>query len=354
LASQQDAALKLGRIQKINQDWCQRINRGVTEFEGAYLSHCKVIGATCIGVASKGDVSDIEFDWVIVDEAGRSTYPELVVPLVRGRKIVLVGDHRQLPPIVDKELTDDLLEEIEVLRKNLETSLFKDMIQPDSGKVTKTQSRLKVQYRMSREIGDLISKCFYDGDLRHAGTVGNINHKQKWINTPVVWFSTKKLKRHEENKVGFSFQNMVEAEITKSILDKLEVDLASQNITRSVGIIAGYMGQKRLFRQQIGRDFSLWPHMRIEINTVDAYQGQEKDYIIYSVVRSNAQHKIGFLQDERRLNLALSRARELLIIIGDPETVEFANTGGRDNPFFRVLKHIHENVSDCSFREYEL
>jgi superfamily I DNA and/or RNA helicase len=198
------------------------------------------------------------------------------------------------------------------------------MIQPDSGKVTKTQSRLKVQYRMSREIGDLISKCFYDGDLRHAGTVGNINHKQKWINTPVVWFSTKKLKRHEENKVGFSFQNMVEAEITKSILDKLEVDLASQNITRSVGIIAGYMGQKRLFRQQIGRDFSLWPHMRIEINTVDAYQGQEKDYIIYSVVRSNAQHKIGFLQDERRLNVALSRARELLIIIGDPETVEFA------------------------------
>ncbi len=354
LAAQQDSALKLGRIQKISQDWSQRISRGVTEFEGAYLNHCKVVGATCIGVAAKGDVSDMEFDWVIVDEAGRSTHPELIVPLVRGRKIVLVGDHRQLPPIVDKELTDDLLEEIEVARKNLETSLFKELIEPEGKKAPTTQIGLQIQYRMSPAIGNLISQCFYNNGLRHAENVKTIVHGQKWIQTPVIWFATNKIKNHNEHKVGYSFQNIAESEVTKNVLDRMEADLASQNHTRSLGIIAGYMGQKRFLRQQIGRDLSRWPHLKIEINTVDAYQGQEKDYIIYSVVRSNAEHKIGFLQDERRLNVALSRARELLIIVGDTETAEFANTGIRDNPFYRVIKHIRENKTECSIKEYQL
>ena len=114
------------------------------------------------------------------------------------------------------------------------------------------------------------------------------------------------------------------------------------------------MGQKRLLRQQIGRDLSRWPHLDIEINTVDAYQGQERDYIIYSVVRSNTERKIGFLQDERRLNVALSRAREFLVIVGDTETAEFAMTGNRDNPFFRVIKHIRSNPSECAMKEIEL
>jgi len=354
LSSQQDAALKLGRVQKIQQDWCQRISRGVSDFEGAYLSHCKIIGATCIGVAAKGEVGDIEFDWVIVDEAGRSTHPELVVPLVRGRKIILVGDHMQLPPIVDKDLSEDLLEEIEVLKKDLETSLFKELIQPENGLPPKTQSKLKVQYRMNREIGELISQCFYEGDLRHGESVSKIEHKQKWINTPIVWFDTKNIKNHEEKKVGSSYQNLVEAEAIKSILAKLETDLASQNLRRTVGVITGYMGQKRLLRQQLGRISDSWPHLSVEINTVDAYQGQEKDYIVYSVVRSNSNNKIGFLQDKRRLNVALSRARELLIIIGDTETVEFANTSGRDNPFYKVLNFIKDHNASCTLREYTL
>ena len=354
LAAQQDSALKLGRIQKISQDWCQRMSRGVTEFEGAYLSNCKVIGATCIGVAARGEVSDMEFDWVIVDEAGRSTHPELIVPIVRGRKIVLVGDHRQLPPIVDNDLTEDILEEIEVSRKDIETSLFKEIIEPESGEKPATQIRLQIQYRMGRGIGNLISRCFYDGSLRHAKKVEMIDHKQTWISTQVVWIDTKKIKNHDEHKVGLSYQNIAETDVSKAILDRMETDLARQNMKRSVGIITGYMGQKKTIRQQIGRDLSRWPHLQIDINTVDAFQGQEKDYIIYSVVRSNAEHRIGFLQDERRLNVALSRARELLVIVGNSETAEYANTGGRDNPFYRVIRHIRENPSECSLEEYKV
>ncbi len=352
LAVQQDIALEFARIQKISQDWTQRISRGVTEFEGAYLSRCQVVGATCIGVAAKGDVSEMEFDWVIVDEAGRSTHPELIVPLVRGKKIVLVGDHRQLPPIIDKELTEDLLEEIEVERTSLETSLFKELIEPVQGEAPTTQLSLQVQYRMHPAIGNMISKCFYKSQLRHADSVRMIDHGQKWIRTPITWFTTNNLSLHNEQKVGYSFQNVAEAEMIKNILDSMEQDLASQNTTRSVGIIAGYMGQKRLLRQQIGRDLSRWPHLQTEINTVDAYQGQEKDYIIYSVVRSNTERKIGFLQDERRLNVALSRARQLLVIVGDIETAESAKTGARDNPFYRVIQHIRENKMECSIREY--
>ena len=180
-----------------------------------------------------------------------------------------------------------------------------------------------------------------------------IDHKQTWITKPVVWIETNKIRNHDEHKVGFSYQNIAETEVTKNVLDHLETDLSRQNLTRKVGIIAGYMGQKRMMRQQIGRDLSRWPHLQVEINTVDAFQGQEKDYIVYSVVRSNAEHKIGFLQDERRLNVALSRARELLIIVGNSETAEFANTGGRDNPFYRVIKHIRENPADCILEEYK-
>jgi hypothetical protein len=354
LAAQEDKALKLGRMQKISQGWIQRISRGISEFEGAYLNRCKVVGATCIGVAAKGDVSDMEFDWVIVDEAGRSTHPELIVPLVRGRKIVLVGDHRQLPPIIDKDLTAELLEEIEVAMKDLETSLFKELIEPAGKKPPLTQISLQTQYRMSPAIGNLISKCFYNNQLRHANDVRTIYHGQKWVQTPVMWIATNKVKNHIEHKVGYSYQNIAEAELTKSILDRMEADLASQNLRRSLGIIAGYMGQKRLLRQQIGRDLTRWPHLDIEINTVDAYQGQEKDYIIYSVVRSNTEHRIGFLQDERRLNVALSRAREFLVIVGDTETAEFAKTGSQDNPFYRVINHIRENRSECTIKDYDL
>jgi len=213
LAAQQDVALRLGRIQKISQDWCQRISRGTSDFAGAYLTRCDVVGATCIGVAAKGDISDAEFDWVIVDEAGRSTHPELAVPMVRGRKIVLVGDHQQLPPIVDRDLSGELLEEIQVSREELQTSLFQELIGP-----TKAKTQLQVQYRMCRAIGNLVSVCFYEGSLEHGDNVGGIHHGLAWAPTPVIWCATNRLKNHADHRVGHSYENLSEAEVIQNLL----------------------------------------------------------------------------------------------------------------------------------------
>lgn len=348
LAAQQETALRLGRLQKISQDWCQRIGRGSDEFTGAFLSRCKVVGATCIGVAAKGEVSDAEFDWVIIDEAGRSTHPELIVPMVRGRKIVLVGDHKQLPPIIDSDLQNDLLDEVDVTREELETSLFEELIGPTLAKLP-----LQVQYRMHPAISDLISHCFYEDSLKSGKDVGKLKHGLDWASTPVIWLDTSKQKNRQEKQVGTSFENLLEVHQISKILDRIEAELASKNLTKSVGVIAGYMAQKRLLRRQL-KDASRWRHLQLEIDTVDAYQGREMDFIIYSIVRSNAERKIGFLKDMRRLNVALSRAHELLLIVGDRSTAEMASIGHQSNPFYDVANHIKVHHNECSFQDATL
>ncbi len=348
LAAQQETALRLGRLQKISQDWCQRIGRGSDEFTGAFLSRCKVVGATCIGVAARGEVSEAEFDWVIIDEAGRSTHPELIVPMVRGRKIVLVGDHKQLPPIIDSDLQNDLLDEIDVTREELETSLFEELIGPTQAKLP-----LQVQYRMHPAIGDLISHCFYEDSLKPGDNVGSLKHGLKWATTPVIWLDTSKQKNHQEKKAGTSFENLLEVQQITKLLDRIESELAPKNLIKSVGVIAGYMAQKRLMRRQL-KDASRWRHLQLEIDTVDAYQGREMDFIIYSIVRSNTERKIGFLKDMRRLNVALSRAHELLVIVGDRSTAEMASTGHQSNPFYDVANHIKIHRNDCSFQDATL
>jgi hypothetical protein len=345
LAKQQTRALKLGRVQKVAQDWERRVCGDVTDFTAAYLYRSRVIGATCIGIAARGDVSELSFDWVIVDEAGRATHPELVVPLVRGRRLVLVGDHRQLPPILDREITDELLEEIEISRQELSTSLFQDLMEGAPETVT---GKLLMQYRMHPAIGDLVGRCFYDGELQNGRSADERRHGLTWCPTAVAWYSTHKLKHHEERQEGYSYQNNAEVEAVIKLIDRIEADLANRNLQKKIGVITGYMAQKQLLRQRIPEGASpRWPHLTVEVNTVDAYQGREMDYIVYSVVRSNAERQIGFLRDERRLNVALSRARELLVVVGDRETAETANTRGHPNPFAVVLQHIRDNRAEC-------
>ena len=219
LTTQQAMALKLGRLQKVAQDWVHRMKSDTSDFTASYLERSRVIGATCIGIAAKGDASEVDFDWVIVDEAGRATHPELIVPLVRGRKLVLVGDHRQLPPILDRDLTDSLLEEVEISRHELETSLFQDLIERAPKEAT---GKLLVQYRMHPSIGQLISECFYGGELENGVEANNRKNGLSWNPLAVAWYSTHKLKHHEERREGTSFQNNTEVEIILKLLDRFD------------------------------------------------------------------------------------------------------------------------------------
>ena len=351
-AAQREDMERLGRAQRLLEDWRQRVGKDLEGFSSAYLSQCRVVGATCIGVAAKGDVGEMDFDWVIVDEAGRATHPELLVPLVRGRRIVLVGDHRQLPPTIDSALENAMAGVEGLDRRDLETSLFQELMGsqiPDCLKLA-----LDVQYRMHPAIGGLIANAFYGGTdrLKPGVDAGDRVHGLTWVTRPVLWYSTKRLKNHDEVEAGLSRCNEAEMDVILHLLDKMEASYASGgDELKTVGIVTGYLAQKAALRQRVDARRKQWPHLpEIEVDTVDAYQGRERDIIIYSVVRSNPEGKIGFLRDDRRLNVALSRARDLLIIVGN-EDVELANVRG-SNPFYSVIQYIRSHPADCRMEAY--
>jgi len=344
-AQPREEMAKLGRVRRLVDEWKQQVGKDYRDFSSAYLSRCKVVGATCLGVAAKGDISELEFDWVIVDEAGKATHPELLVPIVRGRKIVLVGDHRQLPPTIGRDL-DEAIKSEGLQREALETSLFQELMQA-AGEAVKLP--LTKQYRMHPAIGTLIGKCFYpDVGLENGVNAADRQHGLPWCSRTVIWYSTKRLPKHEEAVSGHSRLNQAEIDGVIALLEHIEAAYTTSKMyDKTIGVITGYLAQKAALRQRIAARKDRWLHIQdIEVNTVDAYQGRERDIIIYSVVRSNPKARIGFLRDERRLNVALSRARELLIIIGD-EDIEFADVRG-GNPFHGVINHIRKNPAQCA------
>lgn len=350
-AAQRDEVRRLGQLQSVIGEWKKLFGKDVTGFIPTYLARCRVVGATCMGIAASGYVGEMMFDWVIIDEAGRATHPEILVPMVRGRRIVLVGDHRQLPPIIGQDLITvikDLDEEVD--KRDLENTLFQEIVEQVKPGV---KVQLDVQYRMHTAIARLISNCFYEGELKSAQTTEKKHHLLDWSSRPVIWQSTQTLPHPEERRVGSSFRNETEIEVVIRLLERMNESYGGMALAepKTIGVIAGYSAQKAAIRQRV--DARTWSSaIAIEVDTVDAYQGRERDVIIYSVVRSNNENKIGFLRDERRLNVALSRACELLIIVGD-ERVEFADVRG-NNPFRAVLQHIRAYDTECCLEPAQL
>lgn len=324
-------------------DWIYRLEKDPSAFSLAFLNDCRVIGATCIGVAGRSDVGEMDFDWVIIDEAGRATHPEMLVPLVRGRKIVLVGDHRQLPPTID-ELLDRARQNQGLTRAEVQTSLFQELMELTGAE---TKVPLDVQYRMHPAIGELIATCFYEGpqNLKPGKKPEDRQHGLDWIHHPILWYSTKSLPHPDSIPDGLSRRNDAEIEVILSLLDKLNNNFAkSKSGHQNIGIITGYLPQKKALLHRIEASKTQWSHIRdIEVDTVDAYQGRERDIIIYSIVRSGSEGTIGFLSDERRLNVALSRAKNLLIIVGNEDVIKVRGK----NPFYLVYQFILAHKASC-------
>lgn len=341
------------KIEQIQQEWFSRLETD-DKLKEIIVRRANIVGATCLGIAGLPSAYQVVFDWVIVDEAGRATPPELLVPLTMGKKVVLVGDHKQLPPLVDQEILELDLKDHDILVKELETSLFEKLMTRISAECKDT---LKEQYRMHPAIGNLISQVFYGGKLRSKPSPEERFHGiSRWKNRGVVWISTAGHPERFEQVVQagashYTFLNRLEARLIFETLIMMEQEYAVHQVRKEVGIITGYQAQKAELRKLFETDYKgCFQWLNIEINTVDAFQGRETDLIFYSVVRSNKQGKIGFLSDARRLNVALSRARELLVIVGDHLSVtkeEFVNRG-RTNPFAKVLDYIESNPDFCA------
>lgn len=343
LGDNQENYQRFIRLENLNKDWNEKLKRKQQNLQSLFIDEINIVGATCLGVAR---FKNRNFDWVIIDEAGRSTASETFVPMSKGKKIILVGDHRQLPPIINRELQERALSEQEIHKKLLETSLFEYFYEklPQNNKIT-----LSNQYRMHPDIGDLVSGLFYDSQV--SSKLVNIQEKKhslKLFDKSIYWISTNDVldKQSEEKQIGKSRNNTYEANVIKGILFKIQNDCEFNNLDKEVGVISAYSSQISILESAIApNDKQLWKNLHIIVHTVDAFQGGECDIIIYDLVRSNSQKQLGFTADDRRLNVALSRARQLLIIVGNDNMAYQGKTPNKKihNPFKPLIEYIDRN-----------
>jgi DNA polymerase III delta prime subunit len=225
---------------QIQADWELRFGRG-TEFHAALLTSAQVIAGTCVGIASVRAIQEVEFDLCIVDEASKATPTETLVPLSRSRRWIMVGDQRQLPPFVEQELeANDLLSKYDLSAEELKKTVFDRLhsLLPQS-----CRKALLVQYRMVREIGDLISECFYGGELRSSGR----KHDSVLLDVlakPVTWIDTSRIPHRFESQSGTARMNTCEVRVVTDLLAKLNRSAGMKKRTYTVAVLSGYVLQK--------------------------------------------------------------------------------------------------------------
>lgn len=276
--------------------------------ERELLEAADVICCTCIG-AGDARLAKIKFSSILIDESMQSTEPECMVPVVRGAKqLILVGDHCQLGPVVMCK---------KAAKAGLSQSLFERLVV-----LGIRPFRLEVQYRMHPELSQFPSNFFYEGSLQNGVCADERKLKVDFPwpspDTPMFFLVTQG--QEEIAGSGTSYLNRTEASNVEKITTRF---LKSGVKPEQIGIITPYEGQRAYLVQHMQYQGSLYSklYQEIEIASVDAFQGREKDLIIMSCVRSNEHQGIGFLNDPRRLNVALTRAKYGIIIVGNPKVL---------------------------------
>lgn len=335
----------------IQDEWMKQISEkeDIVEY---FVKDASIIIGTCTGFLGSNLRTYFEntaFECVIVDEAAKATLPELMLSLVHAKRVILVGDHFQLPPVFDeKRLEFDKTLDIMQLKEGGFKKIY-DSIPEESHQF------LSTQYRMHSTLGFMISHVFYGDNIQNGPNTQELK-TNLFAGATLVWISTSSLeasRRYEQSCVletlgRSSYKNPVEVSIISEYLSTIDKALCGKDY--SIGIIAAYRGQVELLR----RDLAALPLNNIhldfdnDIDTVDAFQGSQKDIIIYSAVRSSESSHIGFLREKPRLNVAFSRARCLLLIVGDMACLSNSSS----DEFREVIKYIQENPIDCQIIEY--
>ncbi|WP_368293089.1 AAA domain-containing protein [Dehalobacter sp. TBBPA1] len=333
---------KIRSIKRLSMEWHRRLGKS-EEFNEIFADKASIVAATCLGIASRHVLNKVQYDWVIIDEAARATAPELLVPMIKGHKIVLVGDHHQLPPVVNLDF--EVKKEEGLKASDLEKSLFEELIErvPSQAKTI-----LNAQFRMHPSIAKLIFEVFYPTVKLDTKTLPeNRKHHLNWWPKTLIWLNTENIQGNIEQEFGQSKRNKVEAQVILKTLENIETAYENNNQHISVSVISGYEAQKAQLKNLIDpHNTQKWKYANILIDNVDAFQGSETDIAIYSVVRSNKELRLGFLNDSRRLNVALSRGKTCLIIVGNIKFAERAKALG-GNPFEAVIRYFRNNPNDC-------
>ena len=276
----------------------------------ALFSEARVIACTLVSSANRLLMGQ-KFGTLFIDEAAQALEAACWIPIRKADRVILAGDHCQLPPTVKSP---------QALRGGLGETLMQTIVRNKP----ETVSLLKLQYRMNDEIMRFSSDWFYGGMLQSAPEV-----KYRSIldfDTPITWVNTEDMDCNEEF-IGESYGriNKPEAELTIGQLKEYITKIGKERFLDEridVGVISPYKAQVQYLRQLVKRDSFFKPYRPlITINTVDGFQGQERDVILISLVRANEKGEIGFLGDLRRMNVAITRARMKLIILGNAATL---------------------------------
>jgi len=344
---------QMRRLIELGRDWSASLTSSHRNFEEFLAKTRNIVTATCVGVGqTKIRIDTKAFDWVIIDEAARCTAGELAVPVQVGQRVLLVGDHLQLKPMIDKPVLKALAKEMEgVPVEELERSDFERAFTSPFGLAN--GRTLTEQYRMTPAICDLVSRIFYQP---HAVTLETSPTREtdpafqalaSPMDVPAVWIDTS-LAPNRDEKPGernrTTFRNEAEVEATMKILEHLAAEadlvaaLAKGREETPIGIICMYSGQKLAIEQAFEeRSWDARFRRMVRIDTVDSYQGKENTIVIMSLVRSNPKALQGHVASFNRCNVALSRAKERLFVVGD--RTMWAATSPSD-PMRKVLEYF--------------
>ena len=338
----------------------------IQKFAKYIINNHDIIVSTC-STSYDEKLIDINFKYVLIDEATQCCEIESLLPLLhRSRYIVMIGDQKQLGPTIIYPKADLV---------GMKISLFERMIKlyPDN------YFMLKKQYRMSEKLVLFPSKFFYEGKIKTSSKHENKENKYikrilkkfPWAkeDIPILFINTNNKSTFKyntaninnndnhftsESDIGKSYQNELEANITIKILDIFNSIKSLKKGKYDIGIITPYTGQKKLIFEKLIYDnendndtpyIDLIKNNIINIASVDSFQGKEKDFIIINTVRSNSKNMIGFLKDIRRLNVSITRARHGLIIIGDAHCLA-KSIGEKDNKYsiWRYLIKFYQDL----------
>ncbi|EGV35174.1 AAA domain-containing protein [Neisseria weaveri] len=360
-------SIQAGKLIGLTRNMLEALSNDRTNYDEFLARSRQLVVGTCVGIGQPHiGIAENLYDWVIVDEAARSISSELAIAMQSGKRILLVGDHKQLPPLYSTEHKNALARRlgISVRGEELDQALgsdFERVFQSKYGK--QTCATLKTQYRMAPAIGSLVSACFYDGVLENGKTDENVPNiyfrLPEYFQNNVTWLDTSKLPNsyHQANKSSFS--NRAEADTIIGLLNDMANDetfMESEIVQKclakneqAIGVICMYAEQKKLIRSMFNQ--KTWDsNFRdlVKIDSVDSYQGKENRVIILSLSRHDKECSTGFLYLPNRINVALSRAMDKLIIVGAAAVWEHPKNA--KTPLSKVLNYIKKNAKSGQYQ----
>jgi serine/threonine protein kinase len=339
----------------ISRDMLEVLESERVNYDEFFARSRHLVTGTCVGIGQRHiGINQNQYDWVIIDEAARSIASELAIAMQAGKRVLLVGDHHQLPPLYTKPHKRALARKLGVVSNDVDLdellqSDFARAFESDYGE--KAGATLLTQYRMAEPISNLVSDCFYEGKLKTGereipsayGTLPQaMGSFVSWLDTA----SLGKAAHHQKDPKGSSIANNAEVDAIIKLLKLMEADEELLlNLRRivddgepAIGVICMYAEQKkRLRRKFVEQHWDEAFKSLVRIDTVDSYQGKENRIVIVSITRSIGDQSTGFLRSPNRINVALSRAMDRLVIVGNSNMWRGKN---HEMPLGRVLEYV--------------